>query len=384
MKRREWKRWVAGVGAVGLLGACGAVPIHVNPVSSELRQPPSRFFEVEWWTPLVEPPAWEYAPREFATPAVDPDSGRIIAVTRDGMIRGVGPGGKVEWSVKTANRFAAGPLVHEGIAYVPGGDGVLYALDARSGKLKWKYEAGESLATVPVMAGKLVLVASQADTLYAVDSETGKWAWQYRRDPPSGFTIHGTSTPLVKDSTVYLGFSDGYLAALDAVGGTAKWEKSLAGGASEYLDVDTSPVVDEAGRLYVASYQGGLYCLNADTGEVEWTSTAVGLTSLLTRGGILFAVGDGRVDAYLGETGKLLWSHSLEERAGQMPVLAHGMLLVPNQRSLLFMDLRTGKSRLAWNPGDGISAAPRVEGSTAYVLSNNGYLYALRLVGGGG
>jgi outer membrane protein assembly factor BamB len=60
------------------------------------------------------------------------------------------------------------------------------------------------------------------------------------------------------------------------------------------------------------------------------------------------------------------------------------MLLVPNQRSLLFVDPRTGKSRLAWNPGDGISAAPRVLGSKAYILSNNGYLYALRLRGGGG
>ena len=59
------------------------------------------------------------------------------------------------------------------------------------------------------------------------------------------------------------------------------------------------------------------------------------------------------------------------------------MLLVPNYRSLLFVDPTTGQSRLAWNPGDGVSAAPQVAGSTAYVLSNNGYLYALRLRGMG-
>ena len=384
MKRRAWKQWVAGIGAAGLLGACNSVPLHGNPVSSELRQPPSDFFEVGWWTPLVEPTQWEYAPREFAAPAVDPDSGRVIALTRDGFVRSVAPGGQVKWAFKTGARFSAGAAIHEGIAYVPGGDGVLYALDVRTGELKWKYEAGESLATVPVLAGGRVLVASESDTLFAVERETGKWAWQYRRDPPSGFTIHGVSSPMVKDDTVYVGFADGYLVALDVTGGTTKWEKSLAGGATEFLDVDTTPVADEEGRLYVASYQGGLYALSAESGDVEWTSNVAGLTSLLTRGELVFGVGDGRVDAYLGETGRLLWTHSLGERAGRAPVMARGLLLVPNQRALLFMDPKTGQSRLAWNPGEGISAAPQVQGSTAYVLSNNGYLYALRLRGSGG
>jgi outer membrane protein assembly factor BamB len=384
MKRYAWKQWVVGVGAAGLLSACSSVPLFGNPVSSDLRQPPAHFFEVDWWTPLVEPVAWEYAPSELAAPAVDPDSGNVIALTRDGFVRAVAPGGKVAWAFKTGNRFSAGALVHEGIAYVPGGDGVLYALDARKGDVKWKYEAGEPLATTPVLAGSLTLVASENDTLFAVDIQTGKWVWQYRRDPPSGFTIHGVSTPTVKNGTVYIGFADGFVVALDAQGGTAKWEKSLAGGATEFLDVDTPPVVDDAGRLYVASYQGGLYALSAETGDMEWSSAVPGLTSLIARGEIVFAVGDGRVDAYLAETGRLLWSHSLGERAGRAPVLARGMLLVPNQRSLLFMDPRTGQSRLAWDPGEGVSAAPGVEGSTAYVLSNNGYLYALHLRGGGG
>ncbi|MDY7231147.1 PQQ-binding-like beta-propeller repeat protein [Hyalangium rubrum] len=384
MKRHAWKRWVGAAAATGFLGACSAVPLYGNPVSADLKQPPANLFEVDWWTPLVEPPAWEYEPRELATPAVDPDSGRVIALTRDGYIRGVSAGGKVEWSFKTGNRFTAGALVHEGIAYVPAGDGFLYALDARKGELKWKYQAGEALGTTPVLAGGFVLVASEADTLFAVERETGKWAWQYRRDPPSGFTIQGFSTPVVKDGTVYLGFSDGYLVALDADKGTAKWERSLAGGATEFLDVDATPVVDDAGRLYVTSYQGGLFALSTETGEVEWNYAVSGLTSLTSRGELLFATGEGRLDAYLSENGRLLWSLNLGERAGRAPVFARGMLLVPNHRSLLFVDPRTGQSRMAWNPGDGISAAPRVEGSTAYILSNNGYLYALHLRGGGG
>jgi outer membrane protein assembly factor BamB len=383
MKRHGWKRWVGAAAAAGLLSACSAVPLYGNPVSTDARQPPTAFFEVDWWTPLVEPISWEYAPRELATPAVDPDTGRIITLTRDGYVRCVKPGGQVVWSFKTGGRFTAGAMIHEGVAYVPAGDGFLYALDMRKGELKWKYQAGEALATTPVRAGGFILAASESDTLFAVERETGKWTWQYRRDPPAGFTIHGVSSPMVKGDTVYLGFSDGYLVALDAGNGTAKWERPLAGGATEFLDVDTTPTMDESGRLYVASYQGGLYALSPETGEPEWNYAVDGLTSLTTQGQVLFATGDGRLDAYMSDTGRLLWSLPLGERAGRSPVFARGMLLVPNQRSLLFVDPRTGQSRLSWNPGDGISAAPRVQGSTAYILSNNGYLYALKLRGNG-
>jgi outer membrane protein assembly factor BamB len=101
-------------------------------------------------------------------------------------------------------------------------------------------------------------------------------------------------------------------------------------------------------------------------------------------GGVVVAVGDNRLDAYLAESGKLLWSNPLQERAGLEPVLVKGMLLVPVQRSLLFVDPRTGQARMAWDPGEGVSAPPRVVGTKAYVLSNNGYLYALRLDGRSG
>ncbi|MBJ6765541.1 PQQ-binding-like beta-propeller repeat protein [Myxococcaceae bacterium JPH2] len=377
-----WKRWVGGAAAVGLLGACGSVPLYGNPeLPRAPRQPPVSFFEIDWWTPLVKPPLLEYAPREFASPAFDPDSRHVVALTRDGIARGLTPDGKVVWSVETGIRFNAGAHIQNGVAYVPGGNGILYAIDVRTGSVKWKYAAGESLATVPVVADGLVLVVSESDTLFAVKADDGQWAWQYRRDPPSGFTIHGACRPLVHDETAYLGFSDGYLVALKTSDGSVTWEKSLAGGGTEFLDVDTTPVLDEAGHLYVASYKGGLYALDAETGDLVWNTAVEGITSLLARGQVLFASGDGRVEAFLGENGKRIWTLKLGERAGYAPVFARGMLLVPVQRALLFVDPVTGQSRLSWNPGDGISATPYVQGSKVFVLSNNGYLYSMDIKG---
>lgn len=385
---RWWKRCVGTVAAAGLLGACTTAPrLHGNPaVPDSGPQAPISLFEVDWWTRLVEPTLLEYAPRERAAPAYDPASGYVFALTRDGFVRAVDPAqqGKVVWKFKTPNTFSAGAGVHEGVVLVPGGDGVLYALDARTGKEKWKYSAGEALATTPVVVDGMVLVVSESDTLFAVKADTGQWVWQYRRDLPSGFTIHGEASPVVKNGMVFQGFSDGHLVALDLRDGGVKWEKALTTGGTQFLDVDTTPVLDDAGHVYAASYQGGLYSLDAETGDVQWSSAVAGLTSLIGQGGLLFAAGDNRVDAYLRETGKLVWSLSLDDRAGSAPVLVHGMLLVPNQRALLFVDAATGRSRMSWNPGSGITAPVRAVDSKVFVLSNNGFLYALRVKGGRG
>ena len=383
-----WKRWMGGLAAAGLLGGCQTVPLYGNPDASSLEQPPHHYFTVDWWTQLVQPTLLEYAPREPARPAYDEKNGRVIALTRDGYVRSVGDGGREAWNYRVGGRFYAGAAVDEGTVYVPGTDGVLHALDAKTGAPRWKYTAGEALATVPLIAGDLVLVASQSDTLFAVKRDTGALAWLYRRDAPAGFTIQRVSTPTVRGQSLWVGFSDGSLVSLELADGTLRWEKSLAPGAGgatrQFVDVDTTPVLDAAGHVYAASYAGGLYCLDAETGDVVWNSVAQGITSLLLHGEVVVATGDDRLDAYLGDTGRLIWSRGLEERAGLDTVLTKGMLLVPIQRSLLFVDPSTGRTRLTWNPAEGVSAPVQVVGGRVYVLSNNGYLYALRLDGRSG
>lgn len=379
MRLSRWKRWVGMVAGVGLLAGCARVPLYGNPeLPAAPRQPPVDYFHVDWWTGLVEKvPLLEYSPREPASPVYDPESKNVIAQTRDGFIHAVGPDGQERWSLRTGARALAGAMASEGVIYAPGGDGVLYALDGRTGAVKWKYATNESLATVPVLADGLILVATDTDTVFAVKATDGTWVWQYRRDPPSGFTIRGASAPRVDQGTAYIGFSDGFVVALKVDDGGVVWEKALSGSGTEFLDVDTTPAIDSAGRLYVASYKNGLYALEADSGAVIWNTSVGGLTSLLSRGEVVFASGDGRVDAYLGETGKLIWSLRLKDRTALAPVLARGMLLIPNERALLFVDPTTGKTRLSWNPGVGISAPPFVVGSRVYVLSNNAYLYSL-------
>lgn len=375
---------VGAIAALSLWG-CHSVPLSADPLwNNRFAEQPLSLFQVDWRVELVGSRFWESNPREPAAPAVDPDTGRVIALTRDGYIRSIGPDGVVEWEVKTTAPFVAGATVKEGVVYVPGGDGNLYALRARNGEVVWKYDSSEQLATPPLVTADKVYVQSQGGVLFAVAKDSGKWLWQHRRDLPTGFMIQGVASPTLSMGVLYAAFADGYIVALDPNTGAVKWERALSGTGTEFLDVDTTPIVDEAGHLFAGSYKEGLYALNPDTGDIEWTSVSQGITGLAQKGDVVFTTGDQGVTAHLAEDGRNLWNLPLKNRAAQPPVLARGNLVIPVRDSLMFVDPSTGLARMFWDPGLGVTARPAYAEQRLYVLSNLGYLYALRLTGRGG
>jgi len=378
--------WVAVSAAVS---GCRTLSLNADalaPASDEHLQIPN-YFDVDWWTPLVKPALLEYQPSETASPAVDPDTERVVVCTRDGMVRSLSPiDGHIEWEKTIHGRCYAGATIFEGVVYVPGGDSVLYALRARTGEELWQYGAGEELVTAPLVAGDILLVASQSETLFAVDRQTGKWKWQYRRDAPPGFTVRGTSNPVVNGDVVYMGFADGFVVALGLQDGAQKWERNLStSGGLQFLDADATPVLDEAGMLYAASYKDGVVALKADTGELTWNTARPGVVNMLRSGEVLLTGGDGKVAALHTGTGRELWSLDVAKGVGKKtvsgrpPVLLRGLLVVPTSGPLVFIDPLKGRAKVAWNPGKGITASPTVYGGRMYVLSNLGTVFALTL-----
>jgi outer membrane protein assembly factor BamB len=391
------------VGAASLLAltGCHAIPLNgdpTTPVHGSEVSPPA-VYDVEWWNPLVKLGLLEYEPMEQAQPAVDPDTERVIVTTRDGFVRALSPlDGHIEWQFATHGRFYSGPTVKDGVVYVGGGDGVLYALRSVTGELIWQYDAKEELVTAPVVSEGRVLVGSQSETLFAVDAKTGAWVWQYRREAPSGFTIRGFSVPTVVDGLVVAGFADGWLVAVGFDDGVMRWEKKLTHSPGhQFLDVDTSPVADDQGHVFAASYLDGVFALDAKTGDLLWSTPHPGTTSLLLRGGTLYATGDGSLAALGTQKGQALWTLDLSDRtskgkgnnAGRAPMLARGYIVVPTSTALAFVDPSTGHVRTAFDPGRGVTATPVRSvsaryGSRLYVMSNLGTVFALQMVGSGG
>ena len=334
-------------------------------------------FSIDWRRPLTSPEFLEWKPREFSRPAVD-DSGRVYVASRDGYVRAFDETGVPLWEHAVKGPFFGGLSTDGDRVYVATGDGQVLALATEDGTQRWSYRAGEELGSRPVVANGMVFVASFADSIYALDAETGAWKWQYRRDTAAEFTIRGVGTPAVDFDKLFIGFSDGTAMALDTNDGTVKWQRQLST-AHQFPDVDADPQLDGSGHVVFASYAGGLFSLDEETGANLWAAATPGTTTLLIHDAKLYVGSANSIDAYAADTGAHLWKLPLPEGFAGKPVMVAKYLIVPTTSALVFVDRDTGQPRRVFDPGLGISAPPAVSRNALYVVSNYGYLYALVL-----
>jgi alcohol dehydrogenase (cytochrome c) len=113
--------------------------------------------------------------------------------------------------------FEAAPIVVDGVMFVSGWDGWVWALDARTGQELWRYKhaipfdtslcCGNVNRGVAVAKGKVFVVTLNAHVL-ALDAETGKCVWDRAYgDVRAGES--GTVAPLVVKDLVIVGSSGG-------------------------------------------------------------------------------------------------------------------------------------------------------------------------------
>jgi PKD repeat protein len=119
-----------------------------------------------------------------------------------------------------------------------------------------------------------------------------------------------SSSPCVSDGVVYVGSYDGNIYAIDAANGAKKWNVTTES------EVWSSPCVSD-GIVYFGSYGGRFYALDAATGTGKWSSMAVGQnehSSPCISDGIVCVGGmDGRVHASTPRPGREVGLHDGRE-----------------------------------------------------------------------
>jgi alcohol dehydrogenase (cytochrome c) len=135
--------------------------------------------------------------------------------------------------------FEATPIVVDGVMYVSGWDGYVWALDAATGKLFWRYRHAIPL-DVPLCCGNVnrgvavadgkVIFATQDGHVVALDATNGKPVWeQVFVDVRAGESA--TMAPLVVKNMVLVGSSGGeygvrgHIDAFDIATGARRWRR---------------------------------------------------------------------------------------------------------------------------------------------------------------
>ena len=225
---------------------------------------------------------------------------------------------QARWAASLPGQSAleALPVVVDGVMYVSGPPGDVYAFDARTGLQLWKFHRKQDVVNpaqinpsnkgVAVLDGR-VFFGTLDDNLIALDAHTGRELWEVRiADTMEGFTL--TGAPLALDGKIIMGSSGGemglrgFLDAYDPAtgkrlwrfyttaapddphGGTWKGDSWKLGGGGTWLTgsydpelhtlywsvgnpaPDYNPESREGDNLYTDS----VLALDPDTGKLKW------------------------------------------------------------------------------------------------------------------
>jgi outer membrane protein assembly factor BamB len=350
-------------------------------------------------------------PYEHGKPEIDPSHRRVFVGSSDGgLYARRTDDGEAVWRFSTLGPVQTAPLYDpvEDVVYFGSNDGALYKVAAFDGALRWRFMTNAEIARKPTLQNGIVYVVNANDTVVAIDAKTGKTRWTQHRTPAFGMEIAGYAGALVTPDRVYVAFSDGHVAAYDPEDGADRWPlvdlsaevEQLQGDLPRYFDVDTTPVYDKiaVGRVvYVASYAGGVFALDAQTGARVWLNDrAKGVTELVLweqpahppRDGIgpnepsrkllLASSSTTGLWALATDDGRETWRRPVPEGGTSAPVGIAGALLVSTTRYGLFLlSPLDGGVIDGLDIANGLAMTPAVFGRRAFAMSNTGVLLGI-------
>jgi outer membrane protein assembly factor BamB len=210
-------------------------------------------------------------------------------------------------------------------------DGNFYALNAKDGSIVWTFktegekpfpskEIEEKMGTIgayrydtwtssPAIKNNTVYFGSGDGNFYALDERTGREKWKFKTKG----IIH--SSPALAFGNVYFGGWDTYLHALDESTGNEKWKFKTGEDTVNYnqTGITSSPVVVDS-MLYFGCRDSHLYAVKAITGELIWKryndDIWVSAPPLVFENRIIYSAGrPNRIFALNRMTGELIYQH---------------------------------------------------------------------------
>ncbi len=397
-----------------LLGYAGALGCTPNSAAVIPESPPwynraAGVLEVLYARDVVADSRHTGEPYEQGQVAVDPVHNRVYVGSSDnGLYALSARDGRPVWRFETLAPVQSEPLYDhlDNVVYFGSNDGALYKVRARDGALLWRFATNAEVARKPILVGETLYAVNANDTVIALEAASGKLVWSQHRTPAMGMEIAGHAGLAVLDGRVHAAFSDGTVTAYDAVTGKERWlpvdlsaeaEQSL-GELPQYLDTDTTPVpVNLAGRASIAvgSYEGGVFLLDAETGDQIWSNSGVlGVTNVAlwqqpahedaagqlhpARAHLIVSTGTSGLWALDPASGDELWQRDLPNGGVSKPAFVNGaMLVTSSNHGIYLVSPLNGGVIDGFHTEVGVAAAPTAYGSRAYVIGNAGRMLAL-------
>lgn len=289
----------------------------------------------------------------------------------------------VEWKRTFEGGIEAGAVAFKDRIYVTTNDSTVQALDVKTGNTVWSFSTSTENVSAPVLdtnSGLLYFQNAQ-NIVFCLDAQNGRQVWIYSKPDNSLLTIRGAATPTVHNGVVYVGFSEGSFAALNASNGQLLWENQLNRN-KRFKDVDAQ-AIPYKNTIIVSGYDDKIYALNAQSGQLVWNYPAGSYSAVAIVGSDLYAsTTDSKIVRLNADTGEAVWTHAGVKGLGTTPVIYKDLLIYgESQGSLQVIDRNKGQKITHFQPGRGIFSRPLLDEKTMslYFISGEANLHKMKL-----
>jgi outer membrane protein assembly factor BamB len=293
--------------------------------------------------------------------------------------------GRKKWSVKTKLPLSAGPAVGDNIVVVGASDGTIVALNVADGAERWRTRLSSEVLASPVVTNGLVLVRTVDGRLSALDETDAKQKWAVEQPVPR-LSLRGTAPPIVAGDTVFAGFDNGRVVAIDLASGDTQWDTAVSSprGRNELerlIDID-APVRAVGEDVLVAGFQGRVAMLAKDSGQIWWARDFSSYRGFTVQDESMYASSsDGTVVAMRRVDGSVMWEQpALHLRVLTAPAIDGRALVVGDHDGYLhWLDTVSGQIiARKGTDGERITNAPLVADGRVFVQTDGGKLIAFK------
>ena len=295
--------------------------------------------------------------------------------------------GGIAHSYTTESAVFSSPVFEAGGLYFSDSAGYTYRFEIGAIAPTWKHFGGVPIGSTPTIDGETLFVATVDDLVFAINKNTGDTRWRYQHPPDatrqSELTLFGAPSPVTQGDDVFFGFSDGSIAALNAVSGQVNWERQV--GQGRYPDLIATPVVTD-NDIYLGAFSEPFLALDRESQSPRWSLDLGTAAAVAVSGEHLFLGGsDGRLRSVNRKTGEVNWTwDSSTSGALTAPQLTPvGVVVASSDGGLYIVNAKTGTLNWSYKPDHhlaGISATPTVSGDRLIAVTNGGNLLSFRTV----
>src|SRR3954471_7605937 len=368
---------VLAVIAVLVTAAIAAIVIHRLQGAGDIRGSSTEEFTLS--TPAPRPPPLGLPWPQYG---FDPTHPRAVDLALRPPFRPV-------WRYGAGSLVEFPPSIGYNRLYFSTNAGRFAAINMKTGKRAWKLDLHRCVAASPAIGphahGTVYAVflnrpPCNVDSgghghdgrVIAFAAGHGKIHWQPTIGPSE-------RPPLLIGDRLYVGDWNGDVWAFDADNGRVVWHKHLGGAIK-------GAIASVAGRLYVGSYDGHVYCLSS-AGKQLWRASGQRRfyghgrfysTPALAYGRLYIGSTDGKVYSFGATTGALRWSHSTGGYVYGSPAVSNDSVYVGSYSGRFFaFDAATGNERWHFQANGKISGSATVIGDVVYFATLKKRTYAL-------